>query len=186
MKPPPWYGGDSNHRYHGPWGCFQSHLHIWKQAVEDGLQNVLIMEDDCIFCGNFSQRAKVFLQNVPDDWDMIYLGGEHLHTDRIPPIRINEYVIRGRNVNRTHAYVVNRSMMEYLIDKLSKKWPKQRPNNYYNFDYQLGATHEDKNAYCPTQWLCGQKAGHSDVMHGRRFMSTMWWKEFPIVEAATC
>ncbi len=190
-KPPVWYAPGNKPRYRGAWACFSSHRGVWKQAIADGLESVLIFEDDVVFADDFTGRAQLFLQHVPRDWDQIYLGGQHLHTDRIPPTRLNDHVIIGRNVNRTHAYAVRRPMMEFLVEKLSRPWPLQKPVNHYNFDYQLGTTHVHRKAYCPTQWLCGQAAGTSDVADNVKFRTTLWWKEFPIAapqreEVAAC
>jgi len=181
---PAWYAPDNKERYRGAWGCFQSHLGVWQKALADGLDSVLVFEDDAVFSPDFSARAITFAEHVPSDWDQIYFGGQHLQTDKTPPVRVNEHVVRGRNVNRTHAYAVRRPMMEFLIGRLGGAWPNQTPVNYYNFDFQLGLTHlrDGRRAYCPTQWLCGQAAGASDVSENVRFYSTLWWKEFPIVE----
>jgi len=183
-EPPPWYGGEHRRRLAGAWACFSSHLAIWRQALADGIESVLIFEDDCVFASDFSARARRFVEHVPDDWHQVYFGGQHLHTETIPPVRVNEHVIRGRNVNRTHAYAIRRPMLEACVETLGQPWPQQTPVNYYNFDYQLGAMHRDaaRNVYCPPQWLCGQTAGYSDVSPEVHFLSTLWWKEFPIVD----
>jgi len=181
-EPPAWYGGPNRKRLAGSWGCFQSHLGIYKRAIADGLDSVLIFEDDAVFASDFSERSSVFLDWVPGDWDAIYFGGQHLWKDTTPPTRVNEQVIRGRNVNRTHAYAMGRAMLEKCVSALDRPWPKQAPVNYYNFDFQLGRLHSRSRVYCPTRWLCGQAAGVSDVNSGGRFFSTLWWKEFPIVE----
>lgn len=188
MTPPPWYGGKHRLTLRGAWGCFCSHLSNWKTAIADDLDSVLILEDDCVFAPDFPARARQFVDAVPDDWDMIYFGGQHLNHDTIPPVRVNEHVIRGRNVNRTHAYAIRRDMMQRCVDELGKPWPQQMPVNRYNFDFRLGQLQEGRNVYCPTQWLCGQAAGTSDVYTEGRFLSTVWWREFPIVEqeAAPC
>ena len=184
--PPAWYAPEHHLQYRGAWGCFQSHMGIWRQALEDGLESVLIFEDDAVFASDFSHRARAYVESVPDDWDQVYFGGEHLHFDRTPPLRVNEHVLLGHNVNRTHAYAIRRPMMEFLVEKLSRPWSQQKPVNYYNFDYQVGVTHERRKAYCPTQWLCGQAAGKSDVNQGGVFHTTLWWKEFGIAEPVPC
>lgn len=199
--PPQWYGWEHVHRLGGAWGCFQSHLGVWKQALADGIDSVLIMEDDCVFCDDFSRRAVEFVDHAPsDDWDQIYFGGQHLATDGMPPTRVNDFCCLGRNVNRTHAYAIRYCMMEAAVERFDREWPKQHPYRHYHFDYQLGEMHKNGwRAYCPiqgvsglkrTHWLCGQAAGLSDVNPDGKFLSTLWWNEFPIVEpkreAAAC
>jgi GR25 family glycosyltransferase involved in LPS biosynthesis len=187
---PAWYGRENRNKLAGAWGCFQSHLGIWKLSLADGLSNVLIFEDDAVFADNFTANALQFLEHVPENWDQIYFGGEHLHQNETPPVRVNHLVCRGRNINRTHAYAITANMMAHCVETLDRELPDIRPWNYYNFDYQLGAMHETRRAYGPTigmnQWLCGQIKGPSDVMHERKFLSTMWWREFGVVEPVTC
>ena len=50
-------------------GCLKSHLNILKQAKKDKLNNILILEDDCKFL------KKCYLQEIPTNWDMLYIGG---------------------------------------------------------------------------------------------------------------
>ena len=50
-------------------GCLQSHLEIIKKAKKDKLKAVMILEDDCFF------EKKPTLEIPPNDWDMLYLGG---------------------------------------------------------------------------------------------------------------
>ena len=47
-------------------GCLESHLEILKLAKRDNLDNVLILEDDCVFLRGGE------LNNLPDNWDMLY------------------------------------------------------------------------------------------------------------------
>lgn len=179
---PAWYGGPIRSNYVGAWGCFQSHLGIWKRAIADGLDSVFIMEDDCVFVHDFTRLAREFIADVPCDWDQIYFGCQHLRTDTMPPVIVTPRVVQGRNVNRTHAYAIRRPMMEFCIEQFDRQWPPQTPANYYNFDYQLGLLHSryGRIAYCPRKNLCGQAAGKSSVSTVT-FISTCWWNEFGAV-----
>ena len=51
-------------------GCLMSHLSVIKKARENGLKQLLILEDDAKFIMN-PNTIKV----PPEDWDMLYLGG---------------------------------------------------------------------------------------------------------------
>jgi GR25 family glycosyltransferase involved in LPS biosynthesis len=55
-------------------GCALSHTNIWKEMIAEGHRAVLILEDDAQFTHDFdTELAKVWSQ-VPDDFDIIYLG----------------------------------------------------------------------------------------------------------------
>ncbi len=55
-------------------GCWLSHYNIWKHIVENKETNVLILEDDAYPVDNFTNKLYKYWKEVPDDWDMIYLG----------------------------------------------------------------------------------------------------------------
>lgn len=64
-------------------GCALSHMQIWKDVVEnypdDGKSWFLVAEDDCQFSPDFSEeRLRSRLAQVPDDWEMVFLGGADL------------------------------------------------------------------------------------------------------------
>lgn len=183
--PPRWYGtGGSRKRLRGAWGCFQSHLRIWRQAFDDGLDNVLVFEDDAIFCEDFAARALAFLAAVPCDWCQVYLGGQHLKTDRHPPRAVNDQVLRCYNVNRTHAYTIRRPMLEYVVGRFSAPW-RAHTERKWHIDHQLCQLHSTGRwcVYAPTRFLVGQAMGPSDVAVA--MLSHMWWNQFPY-ESAEC
>ncbi|CAB1317802.1 unnamed protein product [Coregonus sp. 'balchen'] len=65
----------------GEIGCFLSHYNIWKQVVEQGLQLVLVLEDDVRFEPRFRSRLVTIMENVDRvglDWDLIYVGRKRL------------------------------------------------------------------------------------------------------------
>ncbi|XP_067460737.1 procollagen galactosyltransferase 2-like [Thunnus thynnus] len=65
----------------GEIGCFLSHYNIWKQAVQQELQQVLVLEDDVRFEPRFCSRLVAIMENVQRvglDWDLIYVGRKRL------------------------------------------------------------------------------------------------------------
>jgi glycosyltransferase involved in cell wall biosynthesis len=57
-------------------GCLQSHLGIIELARDNNVPYVVIIEDDCEFIRDPNMiDGKLVLNNVPDDWRMLYLGG---------------------------------------------------------------------------------------------------------------
>ena len=61
-----------------PWmGCLLSNLEIIKTAKERGFKNILILEDDVIFNDNFDDLFNSYINQVPNNWDMLYLSGNH-------------------------------------------------------------------------------------------------------------
>ncbi len=146
----------------GAWGCLRSHLRIIEDCLNSGFESVLIFEDDAVFNELFVRDLQKFLQNLPADWQMIYLGGQLLREGFRPPTRISDEVYRPYNINRTHAYAVRgaamlRSLYEHL---LSRDWfPKHHLDHHYGRLHQTGRY----GVYVPRQWLVGQLGGPSDV-----------------------
>ncbi|KAG7227142.1 hypothetical protein INR49_013940 [Caranx melampygus] len=65
----------------GEIGCFLSHYNIWKQVVREGLQQVLVLEDDVRFEPRFRSRLVAIMGDVKKvglDWDLIYVGRKRL------------------------------------------------------------------------------------------------------------
>ena len=70
----------------GAWGCYRSHLRILEDCLNRGVKSVLFLEDDALPCEDFPAKAEKFLRHLPEDWGMIYLGGQHLLINKFPPI----------------------------------------------------------------------------------------------------
>jgi len=71
--PPDWFRCSA-----GSWGNLKSFLQIFTAAIRDGIESVVIFEDDAVFPhDDFGDRVREFVAAVPDDWDQIYLGGGH-------------------------------------------------------------------------------------------------------------
>ncbi|GAA6222576.1 procollagen galactosyltransferase 2-like [Lates japonicus] len=76
----------------GEIGCFLSHYNIWKQVVQEELQQVLVLEDDVRFEPRFCSRLVAIMDNVKRvglDWDLIYVGRKRLQ------VKEPEYWVKG-------------------------------------------------------------------------------------------
>lgn len=52
--------------------CAYSHAKIWEEAIKDGLQSILLLEDDIVICNHFNERFNLSIENLPQDWDIIH------------------------------------------------------------------------------------------------------------------
>lgn len=154
----------------GAWGCWRSHCRLWEDVFNLSLPAISVFEEDCLF--RDWDKLPEFLAAVPDDWDMIYLGGQHL-APRI--VTATPGVCRGTNINRTHAYIVranDRTRAAYwrLCDMTPAAGKRQ------HVDYVLGEMHRSGTltAYCPSRWFCGQAAGTSGT-NGATYTSERWF-----------
>ena len=155
----------------GAWGCYRSHIRIIEEALNSGQESVLIFEDDAAFCKDFSKRAVQYFDALPADWIQAYVGGQHLK--RPTEIDGNTLVVRANNVNRTHAYAVRgREGMTavYRWLEATDKWV-----NRCHIDHHYGRLHASSSTgyYAPSQWLCGQVSGFSDIAWKEQ--DERWW-----------
>lgn len=169
VRPPAWWRAGR-----GAWGCHRSHLQLIEQALMDDLDTLLILEDDAFFQSDLRERAQAFLTMVPDDWQQIYLGGQHLYQRCQPPIRINEQVVIPYNVNRTHAFALHRRGME-LVYRWLNDYEKHIQHPRHHVDHRLGALHATRGikVYAPCNWIAGQFESHSNIK-GKVMPTRLW------------
>lgn len=158
VRPPAWWK-DGN----GAWGCYRTHVQILEECLNEQVDSVLILEDDAACVSDFVTKSAEFMQHLPDDWNMVYLGGQHLEENKRLPRKVNDWVYRPYNVNRTHCYGLRgREMMitiyRHLHDFASWKVA-------HHIDHYLGEMHKKTKTglYVPREWLVKQAAGESDV-----------------------
>lgn len=161
----------------GAWGCRQSHLRVLEDAMQDGVEVLLVLEDDCRFVPNFEQKLNAFMKVVPDDWEGLMLGGQD-HGPSPASIGI-EGVVRSTNTQRTHAYVVRgREPMRDLYRLWA--WCDR------HIDHWFGQWQQRHQVYQPVPFLCGQDETASDI--SGRVDTVRYWdnsapvaKDYPII-----
>jgi GR25 family glycosyltransferase involved in LPS biosynthesis len=153
---PSWWNAGS-----GAWGCYRSHISLLEHCMSNDIQSYMVFEDDSVFTPGFDDKFKLFIDNLPPDWDMFYLGGSLLHTNDHPPAKVNEHVYIPYNVNRTHCFAVNKKGYNYLYEFLLRRFEDRT----WHIDHHLGRLHEQKNfnVYCPATWLVGQGESSSNI-----------------------
>lgn len=59
-------------------GLTTTHYNIIKEAKSKGYENILTFEDDVTFVNDFNRIFNEKIEFLPDDWDLLYLGGNHI------------------------------------------------------------------------------------------------------------
>lgn len=164
---PGWWSAGS-----GAWGCYRSHLRIIEDALNANVNELMILEDDARFVENFDKKFERYLKALPDDWEWAYLGGQHLHTSKHPPERVNDHVLVPYNINRTHAYMVRgQSMLRALYKHLQRKlW---KPAHHIDHHYGQLIQERKHGIYTPDKWLVLQAEGKSNIS-GREVPERSW------------
>jgi Glycosyltransferase involved in LPS biosynthesis len=150
----------------GSYGCLRSHLSILERAIQDDVKTILVLEDDAVFKPTFAHDAATFIAKVPQDWECLMLGGQHINSQPIP---VSEGIVRaghGGGIQRTHCY----ALRGYEPMKaLYRTWA----NSAVHCDWVMGPCMLKFNTYAPHPFLVGQAEGQSDIS-GRQNPEKFW------------
>jgi GR25 family glycosyltransferase involved in LPS biosynthesis len=102
-------------------GCFESHMMIIKDALENNVNNLLIFEDDARF---FEKRMKSqFIDRLKNSmkacqWDLVYFGHMPYPMSRI--LTNDTPLAKSDRSWMSHSYILSKAMMQTLWDKREK------------------------------------------------------------------
>jgi GR25 family glycosyltransferase involved in LPS biosynthesis len=138
----------------GAVGCSLSHLFTLKLAKHLNLDNYLLLEDDIQFDENFLEKfSRIYEKQVPDDWDMLYLGGQHFHGINLE--KINENVYKCEYTLAAHSVAFKYTVYDRFINKLIDI---TKP-----CDVHYAESHKEINAYVIIPHLTWQRNTYSDI-----------------------
>jgi hypothetical protein len=165
---PPWW-----RQGRGAWGCYRSHVNLIEDCLNRDIHSLLLLEDDAICVRDFTAKWERFHRDLPHDWQILYLGGQHLMMRKHKPRRVTDEVYIPYNVNRTHAWAVNTEAgMQRVYQWLTntKEW-----RNRHHIDHHMGRIiqRRDRPCYCPKEWLIGQNDTKSNIS-GKRPPIRFW------------
>ena len=142
----------------GEIGCILSHLNILKKSQKENINKILITEDDVEFSDNLNKTFFDYQKELPD-WDMLYFGANHAlcnHYENNPPIKVTEHVYRVIHAYSAHAYAVNKSCYQYLIDSIE--------NMEHPLDVIYSKIQRKLEVYLFRPHLAWQRPSYSDII----------------------
>lgn len=146
----------------GAWGCLRSHVTCLERAIMDDVSSILMMEDDVTWHSDAWEKLDKFMKVVPEDWDQLMLGGQHIGSQGLP---VADGVVRCQNTQRTHAYAIRGKALKSLL------------NLWYtcgvHIDWKMGEWQKNWKCYAPDPFIFGQAAGKSDI--SGRINNTQFW-----------
>jgi GR25 family glycosyltransferase involved in LPS biosynthesis len=128
-------------------GCKLSHIAALNKYDS---QVIFILEDDAVFVDNFAEVFTQAVDNLPDDWDMVYLGAHLLKKEPV-----NQYWARSLECSSTHAYAVKK----HMVPKLTKAALEHNGH----VDVAFSSLHKDHKVYAARPTLVYQGASYSDL-----------------------
>ena len=132
-----------------------TNIDIIEDSIKNNLKNVLIMEDDIKFSDEVYNISEYY-KYLPEDWDMVYFGGNHnSHMGVNPPLIINEKVCKLHNTFTTHCVGINGKSFNTIINKLKEF------NNPLDVIYT--ELQRSLNVYCFYPLIATQRISYSDI-----------------------
>ena len=112
LKPEEVASNPNDPNWHKKISSATSHMRCIQLAKDNGWQNCLIFEDDCIFMDDFMPKAQACIEDLRvRDWDMFFFGGEPAG----PCESETQNIVRTTGVYGAHAYAINRKFYDTIL-----------------------------------------------------------------------
>ena len=124
---------------------------------ESDAQRLLHVEDDCLFRELW--HMEYALHELPEDWDIVYLGANLVLWDAEkpkPPTRYSSRLFRVYGAWATHAIGFNKRVLPYLLEN-------QPGFSERMFDNWLSTRLPELNAFVVAPMVAYQRARHSSI-----------------------
>lgn len=120
----------------GAHGLHLTTIQILETSIKNSYKNILILEDDIMFIDNLNTIFSQKIKSLPDDWDLLYLGGSHMFNkgkfkcvSRIVDFEINAETYKTLDyelctttwTQTTHAVGINGKNLESLLKIFKEK-----------------------------------------------------------------
>lgn len=151
--------------YNGELAGSYSHMKAIKQARDNGIERLLLLEDDVVFIDEVNNKFSSLINNIPNDWDIIFFGGNHVG-GQTP---VNNGVVKLGGSYAIHACGINKKAYDILIQHLETSIDRVVNNREHRYtpsvaaDYFLAKLHKVLNVYCFKPHLAWQLEDFSDI-----------------------
>lgn len=155
----------------GQIGCSMSHYAVTRKAKEQNLKNYLVLEDDFYFEYNHDElfgKINNCINQLPNDWDMFYLGGNlDASYNKYPIEKYSENLFKLNSCHTTHAFAVNNKLYDIILkDEPNYETLPTWYNNYTVIDvYFCKNILSQNNCYISNPILSLQRPGFSNIEH---------------------
>jgi glycosyl transferase family 25 len=139
----------------GMFGLINTYLKIFEHWSKSEQDDILIIEDDCIFAEDFNSKLKSYLSNVPNDWEMLYFGANHNYHMGMKTQTINEMCIKLNNSYSAHCVLLKNYVFVDLINNI-KQFSIEN-------DVMLANLQKKYNAYSSKEPLTSQIQSYSNI-----------------------
>jgi glycosyl transferase family 25 len=161
----------------GAFGCAKSHLSVLKNAKNNNLENVIIMEDDIAFDISpkmLDEKLKLIFDNELD-FDVFHLSYRYRISEDVPHV---DYLKKLSYCHYCSCYIINKKCYDEIIECWEKSLILLSPENSdlglkwrektarFSCDISYIPLLRMKNWYCFDKPVCVQLNGQSNIANG--------------------
>lgn len=104
----------------GAWGYLLSMEAIFQQSVEDDLNCIAIFDDDFVLSNTFTHDLSRLIEQIGNDWDILYLGASQWAWDDVELHENKGYYLPTENTNGTFAVLYKHRVFEDVLRETRK------------------------------------------------------------------
>ena len=104
---------------HGEIGCALSHYNIYKQCIENNIENAIILEDNVELSDYLIYHIKLTLNGLEDieDWSMCYIGRKYLDHPIYKDVEYDDNMfVKAGYSYWCCSYIINKRGMKTIVD----------------------------------------------------------------------
>lgn len=139
----------------GALGLVQTYFKIFELIKDKPTEEIILIEDDCVFSENFSENVNNFLNELPNDWNILYFGGNHNPSLAPPPSKFTEHVRKVHHTYSAHCVVMKTKVFFELIEILKTL--------RYQTDVGLSFLQKKYPSYTTSKKITWQVPSYSDI-----------------------
>ena len=149
-------------------GCAKSHLGVLKIALQEKLENILILEDDFVFTQN-SDAIDTFFHHFQSQWDVFFLSAKVLKHE---PTKHDD-IRRILSAKMAHSYAVHQryfsvliALYEHIVQEMEGHFTSGHTDEaLYALDQTWNVLMPKGRWYAPRILLGHQSDGYSHIDH---------------------
>lgn len=154
----------------GQVGCSLSFAYCIDKAINEKLDNVLILEDDFEFHlekEDLHKKINSALKELPEDWDSLHFGGTVGNFFGIDPLeKYSENLLKLKSAFAAHCICYSNKGLKKILNHFNNnpEWHKDLIQNYECFDVFLAKLFlPNSNSFISSDLLCYQRITKSDI-----------------------
>jgi len=137
----------------GHYGCWDSHRRLLEKIKQENIEYTLILEDDVVVIDNFNEVFQLILNELPEDWDLLYLGGWNKGEIK----KYSEHLNIAEHVLTTHCFLVRQKFVDTMLETIN--------SNKFKIDVVFSKFLPMGKCFISNPIIAWQRENYSDIEH---------------------